>query len=793
MEFGKVSILSDKVIVADKISIINGEVGKPTPETVNVSAKGITSNTKPIVFSFKEESTLNKITIEGRLQGLRFALFYSESFDRWQRIAARTVKLSGVIELEFPLVATKNLKLVVRSNSNAMSELLLSKITLLKKVDVKISATTELSRLWVKENLTDGRTEYGWASLDDTEHEINLDLGIAFYLSEIQLRATKKEFAQFPENFAISFSDDNINFYTCISEGEFFASSLSWYKWLFQPIRARYIRINIYAPKKSRILELAAFAIAENYLVTRVRSEVALATEMLPGTVTLAGNNSYTPNKVVQGNDSRLQPANTETKGIVQLARDGSTEAEKVVQGNDRRLKAASETMSGIVQLARNNESRQGTAVQSNDDRLKLSGEENAGIVQLAKDGESRHGLALQSHDARLKSATTSNPGIVQIAEDGSTENNKVIQGSDQRLRVSSIAWPGITQLAKHNEQATGKALQSDDPRLCEGDENQKGRVQFARNGEAVSGKALQSNDSRLNAASKESMGLVQLAKPGSIEPNKAITGDDPRLSDERKPSTHTHDYAEKKHDLNSHVGKLNLDVTTKTAPDPEGFHVGPMHDLPLSSKNTEGVAAGFSGGLIVDGSVNPAVSAKSRGHEAITGLSSDRSAAVFLSEKDYSLKLPSSLSAVKSSGKSLYVEGSSLFKETLNVEHSLTLAIQWNKISNEAFAEGDLLAVHTDGYLEKLKSTSQSCVGVCVSNTAIKLGPQKGKKSVMVAISGICLVRISGKVNAGSRIGFIGGDPGVGFENSPETSTVAISLENSSQTSERLVWSILK
>ena len=190
---------------------------------------------------------------------------------------------------------------------------------------------------------------------------------------------------------------------------------------------------------------------------------------------------------------------------------------------------------------------------------------------------------------------------------------------------------------------------------------------------------------------------------------------------------------------------------------------------------------------------MNPAVSAKSRGHEAIIGLSSDRSAAVFLSEKDYSLKLPSSLSTVKSSGKSLYVEGSSLFKGTLNVEHSLTLAIQWNKISNEVFAEGDLLAIHDDGYLEKLKSTSQSCVGVCVSNTAIRLGPQKGEKSVMVAISGICLVRISGEVKAGSRIGFIGGDPGVGCENSPEISTVAISLENSFQTSERLVWSILK
>ncbi len=702
---------------------------------------------------------------------------------------------------ELPLLRAQFLQINFSAKDSLISHAEISDLKLSLKADIRFKASSSADRLWVPENLIDGREDYGWSSAlsEKPEEEfIEIDLSKPYYISRLGLLSTKETPTCFPPGFTIAVSLDRNVWQPIINESDFIASPLTWYHWDIAPTKARHIKLWIYetfARKKNeylaRILELAVFASAENVLRPgREKAyEPTYASEMLPGIVLLAENNSTAPNRAVQANDTRLKVAGTEYPGIVQLARDGQTDAKLAVQANDSRLKAASENAPGIVQLAKHGEVRGSVAVQADDPRLRTATEDYAGIVQLAKNGDSRAGLAVQANDARLKMASESAAGIVKLASDGSTHSGEVVQGNDKRLRTASTAWPGIVQLANHDETAAHKALQADDPRLTEGDENRKGRVQFARPNESAPLKALQSNDPRIQLANYERPGIIQLAKPGIASAGYAVEANDPRLSDPREPLPHSHDYAPRKHQLNDHEGPLTLEQNTETS-NPQGFTPPNLKLFPLAVTNNSGWAAGMQGGLIVTAEKNPALSAISNHEHALEARSREKETAVFISERNWALYLPANIQEIKGSGMSLLAEGLAIFRGGLTSEEGGAICIALDRFNQDVFSEGDFLTIDGSGKVAKMRNPQEPCIGIFVRKAGITL--QDGKKdgaSILVAIGGMVQARIHGQVRAGEKLGFGNGNPGVGeVSRNGNPTPVLVALESNAENKEKLV-----
>ena len=651
---------------------------------------------------------------------------------------------------------------------------------------VEVETSSELDRLWVKDNLIDERPEYGWSTALRTarqDESIHLDLGSVNRVTELRMLSKNDRETFFPEIFNVAYSEDSISWHHLMEENGFLAEPGMWYRWRFVTTNMRFLRINITEGARTRegkyisqIIELELYASPELIDKTGKSSPEAVpyASVLRSGLVRVAMDGENREGVVVQGNDRRLRDATTESRGIVELAADGEERPGVAVQGNDRRLRYANEDLPGIVRLARDGEVRTGHALQSTDSRLRPATEETAGLVELAGDGENRPGVAVQANDRRLRLATSKNPGIVRLADHGADRPNEVVQGSDPRLRDAAIDHPGIMRFARPSEDAGEAAVQGNDPRLRRATTESTGIVELARDGEEREGVVVQGNDRRLQPASEERSGIVELAAHGSSLTGRAVQADDPRLSDSRDPRPHEHDYALLAHDFDSHTGTIRLEHELS-----EGYRS--LTEPPLNHAPVTGINRGGGAGVVGQSAGDGVLGAGKRA--GVTGLGLDAGAGVlgagrkgagghFLSERGYSLVAGGELDArgLFSSELALLVRGRARFTDSLYLAQgdgsaAACMAAYFEVENSDVVVAGDVLvASGKPGVLARSReSGSSQVIGVVVERASLVLGhpdevapnhpsghadgpppPPAGQK--LVAISGIVTLRVVGE-----------------------------------------------
>ncbi len=657
------------------------------------------------------------------------------------------------------------------------------------EIKVKISgnfalkASSELDRLWVKENLFDGRPDYGWSSAPRSSPQkefIRVDLGAIHPLCEIRLLSKADPDTLFPEDFQFLYSEDNIKWHFLLQEDRFFSEPGTWYRWSFQPIHARHLQMSISkggltreGKNMSQIIEMELYAMPEQRLAPNAASYASYASSATivnpasvtrPGIVRLALDGESKQGVAVQASDRRLKDATTEFKGIVELAANGEEKEGKVVQGHDRRLRYANEEMPGIVRLARHGEQKDGCVVQSGDSRLQRASESKIGIVELAADGENKKGAAVQGSDRRLRMATTKLPGIVLLAEDGASHPNQALQSNDRRIRDANAEQKGVTRFARHGESSKNAALQSDDPRLLPATTERKGIVELAANGERREGVVVQGHDRRLQRASEESFGIVRFSPKGSAQSGAVVQADDPRLSDARKPLPHHHDYSPRVHDFNAHSGTIRLE--TEQGQKYSGLGPPPIGHAPISAVN-KGDGAGITGRGKIDGVSGAGSDAGIVGLGlgkgiGMVGAARSGCGGLFVSDRGYGVVAGGKVKDRELGGSpfALLSQGVSHFKDTVFLRQGAAcLALYLPVDESEVLAVGDLLVTsETGGRLHKSRGYGESgIVGVVVDKAALVLNPPPGilpteqfsdKYHPMVTPQGHALVAIQGIVD---------------------------------------------
>ncbi len=690
----------------------------------------------------------------------------------------------------FSLTASKYLKFVARLNRRTESgkfRLAFGAFRILISGVGKIEASSEKDRLRVKENVIDERPDYGWSSQvreSPGEEFLVFDLLAIHRIEEIRMLSKNEEETHFPERFTVYYSEDDLAWHQLMEETDFLAEPGTWYRWRFLPINARYLKMiftQVPAPGRTsfctEIIEVEFFATADkgdNERAGHSAGPLPYASVLRSGIVRLAVDGESREGVAVQGNDRRLREATTEYKGIVELATDGEDREGVVVQGNDKRLKHATELSYGLTRLARSGEDKAGVVVQGNDERLRLATTESPGIVELAEDGETRAGVVVQGNDRRLRKATQKEYGLVILQEPGESLPDRVITGDDPRLRDATTETKGVVRLARNGEESALAAVQGNDKRLRKATTETYGIVQLARSGESSPGVVVQGDDSRLKMASTESPGIVAFARHGSGEPGKAVLSDDPRLSDRREPLPHSHDYAPKDHDFNSHSGCIHL--TRSTASEFKGvFPPNPNHSV-IWGRNENKRGAGMSGvggkeGIIGYGLESGVVgfSEEEQG-QGVLGASKSGYGGEFVSHRNYALYANGKgidSRSLPGSGKSILADGDSRFRGMVQIQNGdyACIAKVFDLDPNDVLGEGDLLVLNSAGKLTKARNPySTNTVGVLVGGAGILLGDlQATNQQGIVAIAGVVLLNVDpsmGAIQPGDLLvaGLVGG-----------------------------------
>ena len=689
---------------------------------------------------------------------------------------------------KFTLTSAKYLKfafLCDKENQNGKYFTAFGEIQFFISGMTQIKASSELDRLWVKENIIDRRNEYGWSTAPASRLEkefVQLDLGSLNQICEARILSKDDPDTFFPISFQLLYSEDDISWHLLCEENGFMAEPACWYRWRFPAVNAQYISLVILEGSRtyegkylSQIIEIELYAHAT--LLNKINHSHSMpppASTLQSGIVRLALDGESREGVALQASDRRLFDASTERKGIVELASDGESRSGVAVQGSDRRIQYASEDFAGIIRLARDEEVRKGYALQSDDSRLKMASEEKTGLVELASDGESRSGVVVQGNDSRLKYANTKEAGIVKLASNRSTNPNEVVQANDDRLRKANIEALGTVQLARHNEALAEKVVQSNDPRLKNASTENKGIVELAQDGEIKGDKVVQSNDTRLQPATEDKFGIVQLAAQGNNQKKAAVQADDPRLSDARIPLKHEHEYAPKEHDLNSHEGTLSL--KKEQGRQLKGFQNPPLDFAPIMASN-EGDGAALSGKAKRDAIVGLGGAAGVLGvglgqGSGVVGAARHAAAGNFLSENFYSVIAGgvSEKRSIQASQLAFLAQGLARFDSAIySYADAPCIACYFHVKENEGVSAGDVVSLWQNnqnrdkGQVQVVRPTAYGdlkVLGVVVEQAAFILNPpaellpsgessvkgpfvmqpQPGK--VLVAVSGIVKVK---------------------------------------------------
>ncbi|MCB1176725.1 MAG: discoidin domain-containing protein, partial [Leptospiraceae bacterium] len=643
----------------------------------------------------------------------------------------------------------------------------------------KITCSSESDRLWVKENIIDGRNDYGWSSKEKTtpsEEFLLVDLGSVNRVDEIRILSKMGDEPCFPELFYFYYSEDDLAWNQWHEEPLFIAEGGVWYKWKFFPTNMRFFKLLMVNNKAnsdkryvSKVIELEIFA-APDYLSLSKKQIInetpPYASVIRSGLVRLAADAETNPGVAIQGNDRRLRDATTEFKGIVELATDGEEKDGVVVQGSDRRLKNATEIAFGLARLARNGEDKSGVVVQGNDDRLKNATTDYPGIVELAEDSETRPGVAVQGNDSRLKKATTSAHGLVILSELGADHPGRVVTADDPRFKKATTENVGILRFASNGEDSALAAVQGNDKRLKKANTESAGIVELAQSGETKEGVVVQGSDKRLKYATESDSGIMTFAEHETKVPLKAVQADDPRLFDSRPPKPHNHNYADKEHSYDSHVGFINLIGSTSS--ELKNITVPMKTHSVIFGKNESKGGSGISGVGIDEGVLGHGedigVLGLSNGTDdnsaGIAGFSKKGYGGVFVSNRKHAIYANGDgikKKEVNGSGKALLAKGDSDFYGVVRAidNNGIDCIARYFKIQgNDIIQEGDLLVLgEKEGTVARSRASySSKIIGVCVKSASIELGEKKsGNEFVLVGISGI--VKLNVDANEGGAI----------------------------------------
>lgn len=735
-----------------------------------------------ILFQFKEEVSFNCLQLEGIDQELEFLpdtfrFEISEDGQVWESIIKEynyTKANKKYCKWNFPMITTSYLKLVTKlskRDKNGKYKVTFQNFKVQISGIEKIQTSSELDRLWVKENILDGRPDYGWSSKEKTspsEEFILVDLGSVNRVDEIRILSKKASEPNFPDLFYFYYSEDDLAWHQWHEEPNFIAEPGTWYKWKFFPTNMRFFKLLMVNNKPnsekkylSQIIELEIYA-APDYLSLSKKKIInetpPYASIIRSGLVRLAADGETNAGVAVQGNDRRLRDATTEFKGIVELATDGEDREGVVVQGNDKRLKNATELNYGLVRLARNGENRKGVVVQGDDDRLKLATTESAGIVELAEDGETRPGVAVQGHDKRLKKATTDSYGLVILAELGEETPGKVVTADDPRFKKATTEKEGILRFAHNGEENPFCAVQGNDKRLKKATTETPGIVELAHSGESKEGVVVQGNDKRLQQATEDSYGIMIYARHNVSLPFRAVQSDDPRLSDPRPPKPHTHDYADKVHSYDSHTGFIHL--TGSTSSGWKNIVLPTLNHSVIYGKNEAKDGGGISGigydeGVLGHGEDYGVVGLANGIDEnsaGIAGFSKKGHGGVFCSSKNFAVYANGkgiSRKEISGSGKAILAKGESEFQGTLRIidDKGIDCIARYFKIqSGELLQKGDLVIIgEKDGTIARSKTAySTKVIGVCVDSAGLELGlKQVSNDFFLVALVGVVFINV--------------------------------------------------
>lgn len=702
----------------------------------------------------------------------RFRIEISQDGKYWEPIIQesgfRRSRLSFA-SWNFSLTSSRFIKFVARRNRKTNSgkfKTALGEIKIMISGIGRIQVSSELDRLRVKENIIDERPDYGWASQASphpSEEFLIMDFQAIHRMEEIRMLTSPKEPVNFPNQFSIYYSEDDLAWHQLMEEPDFDAEPATWYRWRFLPINARYLKIlmkdNPQEKKQAytkEIIEIEVYASSG----LRVKEGKATISEPLPyasvlrsGIVRLAVDGESREGVAVQANDRRLREATTEYKGIVELATDGEDREGVVVQGNDRRLKHATEQTYGLVRLARSGENREKVVVQGNDERLRLATTTSPGIVELAEDGETRPGVVVQGNDSRLKKATRKEYGLVILSELGGSIPDRVVTADDPRLRDATTEAKGIVRLAYSGEESPNACVQGNDKRLKKATTESFGIVQLARSGESAPGVVVQGDDIRLKKATTESAGIVLLANPGVSEAGKVVQSNDPRLSDPRTPLPHEHDYAPKNHDFSSHTGLIRL--TGNTEAEAKGIFPPHSNQSVIYGKNENPKGAGIVGiggkeGVVGFGQDSGIIGYSEKDH-GVLGASKKGFGGEFVSQSHFALFVNGKGNNAKNipgSGKALLVDGYSQFHGLVEINNSefICIAKTFQLDLRDVLDDGDVVVFSPEaGKVSKSRSPySTNIAGVLVQNASILLGQGKqGNDQGLVAIAGIVKVNV--------------------------------------------------
>jgi hypothetical protein len=675
---------------------------------------------------------------------------------------------------KFSMITTNHLKMVIKLNkkdNNGLYRIAFANFKLMISGIESITCSSENDRFWVKENIIDGRPDYGWSSKEKTspsEEFLMVDLGSINRVDEFRILSKNAIETNFPELFYFYYSEDDLIWHQLHEEPQFISEPGTWYKWKFFPTNMRFFKLVAVNNKANsqkkyvcQLVELEIYAAPEYLSLSKkkiINETPPYSSIMRSGLVRLAADGETNQGVAVQGNDRRLKNATTEFKGIVELATDGEEREDVVVQGNDRRLKNATETSYGLVRLGLNGETRAGVVVQCNDERLRKATEDIYGIVELAEDGETRPGVVVQGNDKRLRKATTKDYGLVILGELGSDDPGKVVTGDDPRFKNATTEKEGILRFASNGEDSPYAAVQGNDKRLRKATTESHGIVELAQSGENKEGVVVQGSDKRLRMASTEDAGIMIFATHNANQPLMAIQSDDPRLYDKREAKAHTHEYAEKNHSYDSHSGLIKL--TGNTSSELKNISPPSLNHSVIFGKNEAKGGAGVSGVGVDEGMLgygdDLGVLGISTGNDeesaGITGLSKKGFGGMFVSQRKHALFANGQSLAkreVQGSGKAILARGDSDFYGTIRVSDNRgndCLAKYFKNSGNDVLQKGDLVVVVDKemGVSRARSSHSTKIVGVVVDSASIEFGEKIfGNEFVLVAIYGIVKVNV--------------------------------------------------
>lgn len=735
-----------------------------------------------IIFELEKGSSFNSIQFEGIDKELEFLpdtfrFEISDDAKIWEAIIKEydyTKSGKKLCRWNFPMITTNFLKLVTKltkRTNEGTYKIAFEKFKLKISGIEKIQTSSELDRLWVKENIIDGRPDYGWSSREKTtpaEEYILVDLGSVNRVDEIRILSKNSPEPNFPDLFYFYYSEDDLAWHQLHEEPNFIAESGTWYKWKFFPTNMRFFKLVMFNNKPnsskkyvSQIVELEIYAAPDYLSLSRkkiINETPPYASVIRSGLVRLAADGETNAGVAVQGNDRRLRDATTEFKGIVELATDGEDREGVVVQGNDKRLKNATELSYGLVKLARNGENRKGVVVQGDDERLKPATTESLGIVELAEDGETRPGVVVQGNDSRLKKATKKDYGLVILAELGEDTPGKVVTADDPRFKKATTEKEGIMRFALNGEESAFAAVQGNDKRLRRATTETPGIVELAHSGENKEGVVVQGNDERLKHASEEAYGISRFARHGVSQPLLAVQSDDPRLSDPRTPLPHTHEYAEKVHSYDSHIGLIH--IVDSTSSEWKNITLPTRQHAVIYGRNqAKGgggiVGIGIDNGIVGNGE-DLGVVGLAKGVEedsaGIAGFSDKGYGGVFVSSRNFAIHANGNgykRKEISGSGKAILATGESEFRGTIRIigYKGLDCLVRQFKVqSGDIIQSGDVVvASDKEGSVARSRTSySTKVLGVCVDSASILLGEQKlGDDLILVAFSGFVYLHV--------------------------------------------------